>query len=405
MENKEIDNILKKIACGTASEKEKEYLSNWLDQINDSKFRYVLDRYQVLVKEYGHKIELDEKLRLRIEGNISGSSRDSKYNSRLLWMKIREVAATAAIVILAIWGSWKVFDQWIDKDGVQVADVEPKSKYGDDVMPGGNKAVMTLAGGRTIVLDDLPDGAVTNEGGIKLEKTGQGQILLDLMADDGKQEVSYHTVSTPNGGEYQVTLPDGSIVWLNSASSITCPTRFDDKNRVVEVTGEAYFDIKKYKLEEKNIPFIVRTKNQEVEVLGTQFNIKAYGDKEEIATTLVEGKVKILSGDNSVFLSPGQQVKVSSTGGMAIESDVDIEKILAWKNGYFYFSDDSIDDVMNEISRWYDIDVDFVGRKPEVGFGGQVSREKNVSEVLRILELTGTVNFIIEGKRIKVYKE
>jgi ferric-dicitrate binding protein FerR (iron transport regulator) len=208
----------------------------------------------------------------------------------------------------------------------------------------------------------------------------------------------YNTISTPKGGQYQVTLSDGSKVWLNAASSLRFPATFSGKERKVELTGEGYFEV----AHNKKMPFHVTVNDLDVEVLGTHFNINAYADESAIKTTLLEGSVKVVKGNETKIIEPGEQASVTtSEDEINVKQQVDLEQVVAWKNGIFQFERADIESVMRQISRWYDIDVDYHGRVSE-HFGGTISRDVNISDVLKMLEMTGGVNFKIDGKKVIV---
>jgi ferric-dicitrate binding protein FerR (iron transport regulator) len=201
------------------------------------------------------------------------------------------------------------------------------------------------------------------------------------------------------GGQYQLLLPDGSKVWLNSGSSIRFPTAFIGKERVVELKGEAFFDIK----ENKKMPFIVRTNNSmDIKVLGTQFNVMAYEDEKSINTTLLEGSVQILKETGSTYLEPGQAAVLNKGSGKIKVAPADIEDAVAWKNGYFIFSNENIESIMRKVSRWYNVEIEYQGNLNNKDFVGTISRDKNISELLKMLELTGAIHFRIEGRRVTV---
>ena len=212
-----------------------------------------------------------------------------------------------------------------------------------------------------------------------------------------------NTINTPRGGQYKINLPDGTKVWLNAASSLTYPSQFTAKERRVELSGEAYFEVASQVLTNSKgnskIPFIVKTQNQEVEVIGTHFNVKAYNDDNDSETTLLEGKVKVVGYSNGVksneekILNVGQSA-IWNNGKIVIEA-VNTEKAIAWKDGKFAFSGENIKDLMSNISRWYNVEVAYDGDVSEVNFEGSISRYETISEVLRKLELTGTVHFKI----------
>lgn len=270
-----------------------------------------------------------------------------------------------------------------------------------DILPGRNRAMLKLANGKTISLDDAINGTIAKQEGTTVTKKSNG--LLTYMVPTGagalKNEIpESNTVSTPRGGKYQVVLPDGTQVWLNAASSLKFPTAFTGKNRKVELSGEAYFEVAK----NKNMPFIVKFKDDEVEVLGTHFDIKAYNDDEDARAVLVEGSIKFTKNNTSRLLTPGQQVVEDNTTDALKVSDANVEEALAWKNGFFIFHDASIRDIMKNAARWYDIDVDYRAGTDKKRYGGRISEYKNISELLRNLELTETVHFKVEGRKVIV---
>ncbi len=272
------------------------------------------------------------------------------------------------------------------------------------IKPGGDKAVLTLSDGSRIILEDAKNGLLANQAGVSIQKTADGELLYSFAKKKSSvpealtEEVIYNKIETPYGGKYQINLPDGSKVWLNSASTLRFPALFSGNTREVELNGEAYFDVAK----NPNKPFKVITKDQIVEVLGTQFNINSYSDEETFKTTLIEGSVKIIYKDRVVLLSPGQQFQPNLKSSKVIHADT--EEVTAWKNGYFLFKDEDIHSIMRKISRWYNVEVNYKGEIPDVGFGGNISRSKDINEVLNVLQLTNAVHFKIEGRRITVMR-
>jgi transmembrane sensor len=268
-------------------------------------------------------------------------------------------------------------------------------KFKDDADPGSNKATLTLADGSVILLDDAKNGTLTQQGSAKVIKL-DGKLLYDLGSEKAKQIV-YNTISTPKGGQYQLELPDGSLVWLNASSSIYFPTSFIEKERRVEITGEAYFEVAK----NADKPFIVSVNNSEVQVLGTHFNINAYSDEEEVRTTLLEGSVKFIDGNNTSLLQPGQQSQLTKDKNIKVASNVDVNEVVAWKNGLFSFENAGIETIMRQLSRWYDVEIEYKGKTDDI-FVAEMSRNIKLSDVLKALELTGRVKFEIDGKKIVV---
>ncbi|TFF38495.1 FecR family protein [Mucilaginibacter psychrotolerans] len=270
-----------------------------------------------------------------------------------------------------------------------------------DFTPGGNKAMLTLSNGSKIILTDAKNGKLASQGNIAVTKTHDGEVSYDASASTDPEKgtkPSYNTINTPKGGQYQVLLADGSKVWLNSVSSITFPTSFTGKERHVEITGEVYFEVAKNKTK----PFFVKAGNQEVEVLGTHFNINSYNDEPDIKTTLLEGSVKIrqLNNSFSAFLKPGQQAVSKLSGPIQIR-DADIEQVIAWKNGLFQINDASIEAIMRQAARWYDVDIEYEGKIPQRQFSGKIKRNVKASEFLQMLTYFN-VHSSIEGRKIIV---
>ncbi|MDB5146119.1 MAG: hypothetical protein JWQ57_139 [Mucilaginibacter sp.] len=263
------------------------------------------------------------------------------------------------------------------------------------ITPGGNKAILTLANGTTISLDDAGKGQIAKQAGVKISKTADGQIVYQA---DATGQAMQNTVTTPNGGQYRIILPDGTNVWLNAASSITYPTVFTGTDRVVTLSGEGYFEVAKNKM----MPFRVKSAMQTIEVLGTHFDINAYNDEALVKTTLLEGSVKVISATNSTLIVPGEQAVISRGGNGAIsKQQVNLEKEVAWKNGVFSFADEDIHEVMRQVSRWYNIDVVYESDIPNEKFFGEISRSSDLADVFRILELNN-MKFTVEGKTVKV---
>jgi transmembrane sensor len=265
------------------------------------------------------------------------------------------------------------------------------------ISPGSNKAVLILEDGRRVVLDRMATGLIANQGQASVSKNQGG--FIQYRNTRKNQPVKFNTISIPRGGIYALILSDGTKVWLNSSTTMRYPTSFAGRTRQVEVRGEAYFEVAKNKAR----PFIVAMSDQKIEVVGTHFNVYAYQEEKRTETTLLEGKILISKGKQLEVLKPGQQaINIRGDSPIKVEQIADAEDAVAWKNGYFISSHESIYKVMNKISRWYDVDIEYRGNFDGKFFGGTISRFKNVKEVLNILELTGSVHFKIEGRRIVV---
>lgn len=271
------------------------------------------------------------------------------------------------------------------------------------IVPGANKATLTLSNGKKVVLDGGAQQQLLTEAGLSITKTSDGQLIYSAVSDEGADHTSrYNRLETNNGQQYQVVLPDGSHVWLNAASSLRYPVTFGKQERLVELSGEGYFEV----AHDKNKPFRVKTADQQVEVLGTHFNINAYPDDKLSKTTLLEGSVSVsapaLKNKGILILGPGQESIL--VGNTLIAQPANLEAAVAWRNGDFMFEGENIRSIMKKVSRWYNVEVVFEGEIPENRFGGTVSRFSNIMQVLRKLELTGKVHFKVEERRIIVTK-
>jgi transmembrane sensor len=263
-----------------------------------------------------------------------------------------------------------------------------------DLAPGSDKAVLTLGNGRIIILQDQKQGAFVNEDGLKVVKLDSGLIAYNVN-DIAKNE--WNTLTTPRGGQYAVTLSDGTKVWLNAASSLKYPVEFDTKERRVELQGEAYFEV----AHDKEHPFHVLSKNQDITVLGTHFNVNAYGDEDEVITSLLEGKIELSSQNQKAVVQPGEQFSTNGSGRIQKSSSPDMEEATAWREGLFHFKNAGIEEILRQVSRWYDAEVIYEGRVDK-HFNADISRKLPVSGLLNLLEKTGGVHFDIEDKKIKV---
>lgn len=379
MTREEYNALYEKYLSGKCTIEERGAIENYQDSIDLDSHHWIKDQMgeQELVKETIHS-EL-----------LNSIARQKRRQMIRTWY-------AAAAVILLILSSGLYFNN-LKKRSTIIAKTE-SPRFKNDVLPGDNRAILTLDDGSQINLDDAQNGVLASENNTDIRKTGSGQ--LEYSTDDKLIEtVKYNTLSTPMGGQYQLSLPDGSRVWLNSGSSIRFPTAFIGKERVVELKGEAYFDITK----NKKMPFIVRTNNSmDIKVLGTQFNVMAYDDEKSINTTLVEGSVQILKESGTAFLEPGQAAILNKGTGKIKVSEADIDEAVAWKNGYFMFSNENIESIMRKVSRWYNIDVDYQGNLSNKDFVGTISRDKNISELLKMLELTGAIHFKVDGRRVTV---
>jgi transmembrane sensor len=294
----------------------------------------------------------------------------------------------AAAAVLLISGSL-----WIFKGSHTPVGTAPIA-LSADVQPGGNKAVLTLGNGSTIVLDSADNGTIAVQGGTQVMKPDSN--LLAYTSGKGTQVV-YNTLTTPRGGQYGVTLADGTRVWLNAASSIRFPTAFNGQSREVEITGEAYFEVAR----DATQLFKVTVNGMTVTVLGTHFNIMAYADEQQTKTTLLEGAVRVTQHSKSIVLAPGQQALADAAGSMTVLPVADVNEVMAWRNNLFWFEDADIRSVMRQVARWYDKEVVIKGDIP-LHFTGSIPRNVNVSRVFEILQEAGSIHYTIEANKIIV---
>ena len=307
----------------------------------------------------------------------------------LTWQRWVAVAA----VVLCLIGLWYIYPA--NKTATPIIASQKKTVQ-KEIAAGGNHAILTLADGSTIVLDDAKNGDVTQQGTTKIIKLDSGKLayINDRQPSD---VIVYNTISTPRGGQYEIVLPDGSHVWLNAVSSLNFPTSFSGTNRNVALTGEAYFEVSK----NKSMPFIVAIGETKVTVLGTHFNVNAYTDEKNIITTLMEGSVKFSGKDEERLLNPGQQSVYDNTIHSLMVKKADVSQAIAWKDGFFEFSNTDLGTIMRQIARWYDVDISYKTTIKDVAYGGGISRKLNLTEVLRLLETSG-VKFKIDNRKITV---
>lgn len=391
MQKNRIDNLFQKYFDKTASPEERSELMSMINELSSDEelLKLMEDTYEGFVPQHnpfvlGKKEQIFQKIQVSID-NAEHKSSLTKVVLNNKWFKYA-VAASVTIFI----GIAAYFFTYHPKDTQTLV---------TDFNPGGNKAVLTLSNGATIILDNAKNGQLTSQGGTAVNKANDGEIIYDAsqfpQTETGVKP-AYNTITTPKGGQYKVVLADGTRAWLNSVSSISFPTSFNGKERQVEITGEVYFEVAK----NKNKPFLVKAANQLVEVLGTHFNINSYNDEPDIKTTLLEGSVQIrrLNSNFSALLYPGQQGVTRSSGPIHVQH-VDIEQVIAWKNGMFQINDASIASLMRQASRWYNVDIEYEGKIPDRKFSGKIKRDVKASEFLQMLSYFN-LHFSVEGQKI-----
>ncbi len=307
---------------------------------------------------------------------------------RLTWLRI----AVAASILIAVFFIFR-------KEQTNFVKTDQPIPENNAIVPGGDRAILTLANGTQINLDTVNNGTLARQGGSSVIKAG-GQLSYNTEA--GTSKVVYNTISTPKGGQYQLELADGTRVWLNSATTLRFPTSFVGTERSVELNGEAYFEV----AHNAKQPFKVQKGEMEVTVLGTHFNINSYDNEPAIRTTLLEGRVLVSrvqsAGKSEVYLNPGQQAILSpGETNIRIANNVDVEEVIAWKTGRFLFKNTDLASIMRQVERWYDVDVLYYSQINETISGG-LARSESVTQLLKILEATGKLEFKIEGRKITV---
>ncbi len=379
--------LIEKYLAGTATEQEKLIVNNWYQSYQD-------EDVEIITPEINSKVLTEQRIKERLLATISENESERRKGINKWWIRS---AAAVLLTGLAVY-FFIVSDN--KKQNTPVA--EAPIKQTEEIVPGGNKAILKLADGSTIILDSAANGLLSQQGAIKVQKLDNGLLAYTINGKliTEKDQAFYNTITTPRGGQYQVTLSDGTQVWLNAASSIHFPVAFSGNERKVEITGEAYFEVAK----NKAMPFKVLAGSSEVEVLGTHFNINSYTDESSIKTTLLEGLVKVTATGNNQspkFLQPGQQTVVNKEGRISVMNNADLEEAVAWKNGRFQFNSADLKSILRQISRWYDVDVEYRGNV-DIHFTGQLPRNDNVNKVFDKLALTGEVHFKTEGKKIIV---
>jgi transmembrane sensor len=374
MQSKEIEQLLEKYNNGEATPAEQALIESW----------YLTYRNDAPGASH-QQLEEDQKDSLnKILFQINSHQKRS-YT--------RTFAIAAALLVFLSAGVLILMHLQPKKQQV-VAAVSPVK---NDIAPGGNKAILTLANGNKLVLTGAKNGKLASQGGILISKTADGQVkYANANQSAASNTLVYNTATTPKGGWYQFILSDGTKVWLNSASSIKYPVNFIGNERRVELTGEAYFEVAHNAAK----PFRVVSNGQTVEVLGTHFNINAYADENQVKTTLLQGSVKVSSANGSSVIKPGEQAQLDN-GKIKVISDVDVDAAVAWKNGLFNFEDNKIQEVMRQFARWYDVDVKYEGELPSRHFSGEISRNMNASQMLDILSFK-KIHYKIQGKTITV---
>jgi transmembrane sensor len=377
MEQTRLDLLLNKYKKSHLTDSEKEELDNWFHSLNFGG----KDLESALANE-----NLPDELFRDFKIQLAQTER----KGRLVWL--RRVAAAAVVLLVISFGTIRFFS------GQQAAIPQLTHNQVLDILPGSNKATLTLGNGKQIVLSAVKDGRLAIDGGAEINKTAEGQLIY-TNATASTPDTVLNTMSTPVGGQYNLMLADGTKVWLNASSSVRYPTVFNGTSRQVEVTGEAYFEVAHNAAK----PFKVLSNGQQIEVLGTHFNVNAYEDEGVVTTTLLQGRVRVANTTGVQILVPGQQTVVygGGKGMIKLVKDADTDEAVAWKEGYFQFNQADVHQVMRQLSRWYGIRVSYRNPASSRQFQGAIQRDLRFSQVLRILEKSN-MHFTVKGKEVVV---
>jgi len=385
--NWQMKELARKWQEGTINEAEKELFNQWYHSFDDTPIEAITT-------------ENPAQLKTRLYNNII--QREEIPLPRTWFSKnISYIYAAAAMTLIFSIAGYSFYSRNNVQQKEQAARLAKNI-----ILPGSNKAVLTLADGSDVILDQTSNGILGSQGNVSIKKSMDGKVSYVAAQNNTYtgNAIAYNKIATPRGGQYQVDLADGTKVWLNAASTLKFPVTFSKAQRVVELTGEAYFEVNPEPVagnRKVRIPFLVKTRNQLVEVLGTHFNVNAYDDEPDIKTTLLKGSVKVVqsAARQSVLLKPGQQSAVA--GNIAV-ADVDASQAIEWQKGYFLFDNETVESMMRKISRWYNIEVEFKGNIRYRKFAGKISKFGNIVQILQVMEKTQVIHFEIEGRRVIV---
>lgn len=375
--------LARKYLDHSATDAEVRALHQWYDEVDETEIEFIFTNLPQTPDQFGEQMlsELQEMI----------TKEKKRKVLKINWWK-------AAAVLLLVGGGLIAFLLSSNQAGRNDKSGIVKNTPSGDVAPGRDGAILTLSDNREIVLDNANDGNLTPDGDVQIVKKGS-EITYVFNGTAATEEVQYNTVSTPRGRQFKVILPDGTSAVLDAASSVYFPTAFTGEERKVAVTGQVYFDV----TPDKTKPFIVQNNDMEVEVLGTSFNVNTYTDDDARSVTLLHGSVKVRSNRSAVstFITPGQQARINNNGKVDVVKSVDVDEVMAWKDGAFQFNETGLSKVMAQLARWYDVDVEMRITGDERFFNGRISRNINLSQVLEILRLSD-VNFRLDGKKLIV---
>ena len=391
LKRREIIRLLKRYRSGDCTSEERALLERWYEQLNEQQ-----------------PSSLSEEELAAIEARMW--ERMNQTKPKRLWNRPTYRRAVAAMLLMGLlFGVYRYTSSNQPLPLLSKAD----SVIIQDIQAAGDRAVLTLPSGEQVALDSLSKGVVAEDHGIRVIQDTDGYLVLEAVkTDQERSETSFHEINTPKAGQYNITLTDGTRVWLGPASSLKYPTRFADNERRVRLEGEAYFEVAKQVRNahpgknRKLVPFFVETARQTVQVLGTHFNVSDYQNDPVSRVTLLEGSVRVGSGPGKTnLLSPGQQSMVAAENQDLIVQEVDIQEYLARKEGYFYFNNTELREVLRQLERWYDIDASSMTKLPNNRYSGKLPQDANLSKILQVIEITSGLKFRIESERRLVLKK
>jgi ferric-dicitrate binding protein FerR (iron transport regulator) len=372
MSTKRARALLSKYRDGKCSDQEKAIVERWLFQYNDD------------------DIDLSEKSIEEIQQQVLKNLPVHGKKQKGKIFTIQRIVTAASILLFLSFGAYFLWGKKVKK--IQIVQIQQH-----DARPGSFKATLTLSNGKQISLNKAKKGIIAKDNQAVIQKTGSGAVVYNSGSQANSQEIVYNTITTPRGGMWPVVLPDGSKVMLNAATTLRYPVSFNGNERVVELDGEAYFEV----VHNSAKPFKVKSNGQTVEDLGTHFNINAYHDEPAITTTLLEGSVSVTRDRIVTMIKPGEEAVWTDHASRFKIDKVDVDEAVAWKNGLFQFDHASIAAIMRQTSRWYDVDVSYEGNIPQATFSGNLQRNVDASVLLDELRVTG-IHFKIQGKKLTV---
>lgn len=390
MQTPEIPDRIRELAQkwleGKSTPEEQQEFNDWYNQFND-------EQVELPASPQYARSTMERRIWEAIAFQTGIPHKEKVKGSKGYW--VRYAAALIALVALGIL-AYVLFRNPVTSKTPKTMTQEI-THPSNEVLPGGDRATLLLGNGTQLLLDSSPNGHITDEGGTSIIKVKDGQLAYTHL-ENADDHFSWNTLQTPKGGQYALVLPDGSRVWLNAVSRLRFPTRFTGHERMVELEGEAYFEI----TPDAQKPFHVKVNDMQVTVLGTHFNIMAYPNETAILTTLLEGSVNVTRGSAQTVLQPGQQASVDKATASIRILSANTEQAVAWKNGFIYLSNAEIPFIMRQIERWYDVEVRYPTGKPAGTLSGKVLRNLTLSQMLRAMEASG-IHFKLEGRTLLVY--